>query len=286
VSKFEYALMTPSEIVAAKSRCPVAFVPVSPLEWHGPHLPLGMDGLHAAYLARQLAQELGGVLLPTLFLGTETVRPPGSGPEQLGALGLDDDSSVVGMDFPGNSVRSLYIDEGAFGIAIREVVRALTRDSFRLVVLVNGHAALNHQRTLERIAREETHLPSVSVLNLLAFERTEGPDSGDGVEVSIGHADRVETEILLAIDPDLVHLDNLPAGPLPYADHGIIDAAAFEGQPAEGFLLPVEDDPRSATLAEGEARLARELDFARRAVTAELERLSESPTPGSGRPLG
>ena len=81
--------MTPPEIVAARERRPLAFVPLGPIEWHGPHLPLGTDAIHAGHIARQLARDLGGVVLPTFFIGTETVRLPGTGPEELGVLGLD-----------------------------------------------------------------------------------------------------------------------------------------------------------------------------------------------------
>ena len=42
----EYTLICPSEVVAARQRCPVAFVLIGPLEWHRLRLPLGMDGLH------------------------------------------------------------------------------------------------------------------------------------------------------------------------------------------------------------------------------------------------
>ncbi len=52
--------MTPAEIVAARERRPVAFVPVGPIEWHGPHLPLGTDAIHAGQIAPRLAGEFGG----------------------------------------------------------------------------------------------------------------------------------------------------------------------------------------------------------------------------------
>jgi creatinine amidohydrolase len=264
----EYERMTPPEIVAARERRPVAFVPFGPIEWHGPHLPLGTDAIHAGHIARGLAEELGGVVLPTFFLGTETVRLPGNGPEELGVLGLDDDVRVVGMDLPANSVRSLYIEEGAFAVAVREIVRGLTGDGWRLVVLVNGHGAINHIRTLERIAREETSAEA-RVISLMAWTPPEPPREGPG------HADREEAAVMLAIAPDLVRLDQLPPleTPLRYADHGIVDSAAFDGFPGEDFLLPREADPRLATREEGEELVAQELAAAREAVARELDSL-------------
>ena len=261
--------MTPAEIVAARERRPVAFVPLGPIEWHGPHLPLGTDAIHAGHIARRLAEELGGVVLPTFFLGTETVRLSGNGPEELGVLGLDDDVRVVGMDLPTNSVRSLYIEEGAFAVAVREIVRGLTGDGWCLVVLVNGHGAVNHIRTLERIAREETRLPDVRVTSLMAWTPPAPPRQGPG------HADREEAAVMMAIAPEFVRLDQLPAldTPLRYADYGIVDSAAFDGFPADGFLLPREADPRLATREEGEQIVAQEVAAARESVTRELAAL-------------
>src|SRR5437763_10323112 len=117
--KVEYELMTPDEVVEARDRVPVAFVPVSPIEWHGPHMPLGTDGLHAHHVALRVARELGGVVLPPLFAGTETVLQQ----NQLAGLGLDEDARGVGMDFPAVPARSLYVEESACGMAVREVVR-------------------------------------------------------------------------------------------------------------------------------------------------------------------
>src|SRR3989442_265064 len=115
-TQVRYELMTPGAIVAARARSPIAFVPVGPLEWHGPHLPLGTDALVAHHLAVRVARRVGGIVLPALFAGTETVRPPGDGPGQRGALGFRGAERIIGMDFPGFPVKSLYYEESAFGI--------------------------------------------------------------------------------------------------------------------------------------------------------------------------
>jgi creatinine amidohydrolase len=273
LSRVEFELMTPGEIAEARARLPLVFVPLGPIEWHGPHLPLGTDALHAGRMARRLAGELGGLVLPTFFMGTETVRLPGTGAEELGALGLGDDVRVVGMDLPANSVKSLYFEEGAFAVTVRELVRGLKNDAWRLIVLVNGHGAVNHLRTLERIAREETLLPETRVLSLMAWTAPKPPSQGPG------HADREETAVMLAIAGDLVRLDALPPleTPLRYADYGIVDSAAFDGFPGPDFLLPRDADPRLATREEGEQILAAELQAGLAAVERELERLGLRP---------
>src|SRR5947207_13170031 len=85
-TKVEYELMTPDEVIAAREKTPVAFVPVGPIEWHGPHLPLGTDGLHARGVAVRAARIVGGVVLPTLYAWTDAVRLAGPGALHLGPL--------------------------------------------------------------------------------------------------------------------------------------------------------------------------------------------------------
>jgi|SRR5581483_3840838 len=259
--------MRPGEVLEARRRAPVAWVPVSPLEWHGPHMPIGTDGLHAWNVCRRAAREVGGVVLPPLFAGTDTVRLPGDGPEQLGALGLGDAARVVGMDFPGFPVRSVYFEESAFGLTVRSVVQALRRDDYRLIVLANGHGAQNQQQTLDRIALEETDA-GTHVVYLNVWAPPQPP------QLDPGHAERQETAVMLALLGDRVRLDELPPEePLRYADYGIVDGPAFDGDPTPDFTVRADADPRRATREEGEEILAREVALAVERVTTELESL-------------
>src|SRR5437867_258873 len=136
----EYELMRPPEIAQARARLPLAFIPIGPLEWHGPHLPMGMDGLHAHTVAVEVARRVGGVVLPTYYLGSETVRPTDRGPQSAAILGFEGTERIIGMDFPNNPVKSLYFEEGTFAVAVRELIRLLKLDAYRLLVLVNGKA--------------------------------------------------------------------------------------------------------------------------------------------------
>jgi len=100
--------MRPPEILEERNRLPMVFIPIGPLEWHGPHLPVGTDGLHAHAVAVDVARRVGGVVLPTYFIGSETVRPSDQEAQGLKALGFTGSERIVGMDFPGNPVKSLY----------------------------------------------------------------------------------------------------------------------------------------------------------------------------------
>lgn len=270
--RVEYELMRPGEILEARRRVPAVFVPVGPLEWHGPHMPVGTDGLHAWHVSVRVAREVGGVVLPPLYAGTDAVRTPGEGPEQLGSLGLDEDARVVGMDFPTFPVKSVYYEESVFGLTVREVVRALKRDSYRLVALANGHGAGNQQGTLRRIALEESEPPDVRVIHVNVWAPPAPP------QLDPGHAERAEAAVMLALLGDRVRLDELPPnGPLPYRDYGIVDGPAFDGNPTPDFTVRPEADPRHVSAEEGEQILAREVEFVSARVQEELAQLAATP---------
>ena len=72
----QFAHARPDEILAAREVCGILWLPVGQLEWHGPHLPFGVDPLNAESTALACAREMGGLVLPTLFCGTERERPP------------------------------------------------------------------------------------------------------------------------------------------------------------------------------------------------------------------
>lgn len=237
--------MAPDEVVAARARAAVVFLPVGPLEWHGPHLPLGTDGLIAHHVAVLAARETGGIVLPATHIGTDSLRPPGREPQGLSALGIDQDARVVGMDLPGFPVQGLYYHETVLGAVVREAIGLLQRQSWSLIVLVNGHGGPNHKRMLQRIAEEETRPSAAEVLYAETGVVTGGADPG--------HASRSETSKMMALDSDLVHVDRLPARgtPLVYREFGVVDGAAFDGHPSDGFTVPDHADPRLSSTEEG-----------------------------------
>jgi creatinine amidohydrolase len=263
--------MTPGEIVEARARCPIAFVPVSPIEWHGPHLPVGADGLVAHYLAVQVALRTGGVVLPPLFAGTDTVRPVGEGPQHTGSLGFTGHERIFGMNFPGFPVKSLYFEESALGIAVREIVRGLKADPWRLIVITNGHGAGNHVQTLRRVALEETERGRVHVV----LHPQSNRPRPEGIDP--GHAERWETSILMAIVGSNVRIDALPplGVPLRYPDYGIVEGSAFNGRPAPDFNLPDQADPRHSSREEGEKLLELTIGFTAEQVTRQLNEVLE-----------
>ena len=246
-----FELLRPHEVIAERQRCSVVYQPVGPLEWHGPHMPFGVDALHAENVSRRVAESVGGVVMPTLFWGAERELAP----EKLRNIGFDEGEWIVGMDYPANSMPSMYSQEDIFGIVVRARLELLVKQEYELIVIINGHGAPNHLMTLERLAKEFTAATTSRVLFLTAFV----PDA-DGRYAGIGHADALETSLMMAMYPDSVDMTKLPALPEPLRnqDWAVVDGVTFAGRPNADHTVAPENDPRRNSSAEqGEAALNR-----------------------------
>jgi creatinine amidohydrolase len=159
-------------------------LPVGTIEWHGHHLPLGLDVLKARALAEVAADQCDGVVAPPVWLAAGGVPFPHT------------------LKLPGTLIEPL----------LTEAIVQLADDRFRVVCLVNGHYGLENTLATKRAAAEAMRRTDAAVLAVADYELLidEGA-RGD-------HAGEWETALLLAHRPDLVRLED--AGELP----GVIGA--------------------------------------------------------------
>jgi creatinine amidohydrolase len=236
-------LLRPSEIIQAAQEAPVAYLPVGPLEWHGPHCNVGTDPLNAQQIASQAAEITGGLIFPTLFMGTERERST----SDLNALGFQEGDWIVGMDFPANALPSLYVSEEILAVALREYLRLIPRWGIKLIVVVNGHGATNQLNTIQRLVNEFNEVGQARYIHFFPYL----PDERG--HLLVGHAAKLETSIMMALYPDAVNLADLPSKPNPmfYRDWAIVDWFAFIGHPTPDRSIAAEDDPRDASVEYG-----------------------------------
>jgi len=243
-----FEMLRPGELNEEKKRCPLVFLPVAPLEYHGPHLPVGMDPINATECALEACRRLGkGVVHPTLYWGTERERPDW----MLESLGFKKDDWIVGMDFPTAIWKSHYQPEHFFALVVAATIEMLIATGYKTIVIVNGHGAWNQLETLERLARHYSHTTAARVVWKLALP----------LEVSeknlAGHADLVETSLMMYYQKEmfggakLVDLAALPprSVPIHYKDFSIVDGNGFSGKPSPDKVTAT--DPRDATADEG-----------------------------------
>ena len=246
--EIRFECLRPGQLNEERKRCPLVFVPIGPLEYHGPHLPVGMDAINATQCALEACKRLGkGVVHPTLYWGTERERPNW----MLESLGFDRSDWIIGMDFPTAIWKSHYYQEHLFAQVVAGVVEMLIAGGYKVIVLVNGHGAWNQLETLDRLAKHYSHATDTLVAWKLAAN----------LEISeknlAGHADVFETSEMLyyqkaVYDSDsMVDLSQLPdpSVPIRYPDFSIVDGPGFSENPSPGRI--VQTDPRKATADKG-----------------------------------
>ncbi len=178
----------------------VIILTVSPLEEHGPHLPVGVDAFTARHFAEALAERLVSrrpgwavVLAPTLHLGTFTFNTVGT------------------IRVRQRVVRDVVVDYGA----------SLARAGFRYILVANGHGGPGHLVALEEAAAIVSRRHGMTMASLsghLAWEFLRGRYLGK-IEGALGrplsederrafsedsHGGWWETSVMLLLKPHLV----------------------------------------------------------------------------------
>jgi len=197
--KTHYRELTPTEFRQRLAEAPIAYLPLGTLEWHGEHLPLGSDGLQSEGFMTRLAQRVGGVVLPMLFLGPDLAKPIG-------------DKTYYGMDvhgFKGQDPQQLdgsayWVSDGLFEQWVRAILTQLARAGFRIVV------AHGHGPSTKTFASHIDAWQQEFGLRLFTCWRD---DEKDGLGIQTDHAAANETSLMMALHADLVQMENLSPDP-------------------------------------------------------------------------
>ena len=173
---------------------------VSPLEQHGPHLPVGVDAFAARHFAKAVADKIVAerpgwsvLLAPTLYLGSFTF-------EGVGTVSVRQ-----------RVVRDTLVDYG----------RSLARADFRYIFVSNGHGGPGHLAALEEasaIVSRRYDITMASLTGYLAWEFFRGRYMPK-IEAALGrtltdderqafsedaHGGWWETSLMLLLRPELV----------------------------------------------------------------------------------
>ena len=219
--------LRPREIVEARDRTGIIFIPISPaFEWHSYHLPLGTDAIIAEALSSLAAERTGGLYFPAMSFGTDEWRTS----ESLAKWGFGQDERVFGMRFPRLPLASEYCEKEDMIRALGSRFECVRLSGFRYVFIVNNHGGRGQAKSLNEFARTHNSPPCrlcyIQVQDLVADERL---SCG-------GHANLDnETAVLMGFRPELVNLGELPEGELRVQEHGILHSRP---------VIPPELNPR------------------------------------------
>lgn len=215
----------------------MAYLPLGTLEWHGEHLPLGSDALQSTGIFRRAAREIGGVVLPPLFLGPD-VREPATD-----YIGMDTcpmgEALYPHQKFAGSAY---WIADDVFVAVLETILEQLGRAGFKGVI------AHGHGPSTSAFARGMPKWQQVYGLKLAHLWNELGDQN---LGFMVDHAAANETSIMMALHPDLV------------------DLASIQHQ--EPLLGIAGDDPRIHASAErGNAILEAQIEWIRQTVSSWL----------------
>lgn len=173
-----FELLLPSEIGQALAQRSVIYVPLGTYEWHGEHLPVGLDGLTAHGLCLEAARRGGGLVLPPLYYGT------GGG--------------------HGAYPWTIMAEEVEIRTLLLQTLGRMAAFDVGTVVILSGHFA---SEQIEMIRRLETDwLRSGERMRVRGL----AVSMATGLAHAPDHAALFETTLLSALWPDRVRIDLLP----------------------------------------------------------------------------
>ncbi len=200
--------LRPRQIRAALAETSLIYLPLGTIEWHGEHLPVGLDALTAHGLCLLAAAQTGGLVWPPLYYGT------GGGH----------------ASFPWTVMMPDHTEIAAL---LRLSLRRLAEMRVARVVLFSGHFAGEQLAMIDAIAADwnaSNQLPQV-----LATAVNRAGIAGFPPD----HAGLFETTLLTGLAPALVDLGQLP----PIQPQ---DATTDRFDPASPIWGVVGTDPRLA----------------------------------------
>jgi creatinine amidohydrolase len=207
-SEVRYQMLRPGQIVERRKACPVAYIPLGNLEWHGVHNCVGTDTLQAEGMAIACAREGGGLAFPPLWYGESRSEA------LMEANAKDRDKIAEGMGLsPDNFLpeRMPFAPSEqaiAYHKLLLHVLAEVESLGFEIGVLVAGHYPLiDHARAavLQHNQRWYSRWRG-----MLAWAFVDYLVVRDQYECAGDHAGGWETSHMMYLHPETVDLALLP----------------------------------------------------------------------------
>jgi len=174
-------LTAPQFVKAVEKSGGVCILPAGILEKHGPHLPLSTDMIAAREIASRAAAEEYAIVFPEFYFGQifEAKHQPGT---------------------------MAYSPELVWNI-LDETCEELARNGIKKIVIVNGHGG--NTNLFSYFCQSQLAERKDYVVVLFTPDDREVNREINTMRTTDygGHADEVETSMIMAIRPDLVHAE-------------------------------------------------------------------------------
>jgi creatinine amidohydrolase len=185
----EFRRLRADELRARAAADAVAIVPFGAIEQHGPHLPVEVDSLLGDEVALRTARKMAErgepvVVLPMVWTGV----------------------SEHHMSFGG----TITLEFAAYAALAEGICRSLVRLGFKRLVLLNGHGG--NDNALRTITDELTPKLGVPILQMTYWHPTAAEIAAVlETQAALLHACEAETAMTMALRPELVARERIPA---------------------------------------------------------------------------
>ena len=178
-SQFQIERLNPVEIQSAFKNRSLVYLPLGALEWHGLHLPIGLDSFTSHGICLRVANKKGGLVFPPLYYGMT-----GSIWSHPYTILIEDEKVLLNI--------------------LLTTLKRLETDNIEKVIIFTGHFSLKQLEMLA-VLKEKWKVEKIS-LELTVLSISECPR----IDVKADHGAIFETSVMSQIQPILVQLKNLP----------------------------------------------------------------------------
>ena len=157
----------------------LVYIPLGAIEWHGKHLPIGLDSFTSHGICLRAAKETNGLVMPPLYYG------------------------MTGSIWH-HPYTILVEDDDVFLNILVTTLQRLEASGVKKVMLFTGHFTT---RQLEALATLNIKWESIKeTLNISILSISDCPN----VAIEADHGALFETSVLAQLHPEMINLDNLP----------------------------------------------------------------------------
>jgi len=165
-------------------------IPLGVIEQHGYHLPLRTDALIASHLARRIGAKIDMLAAPTMY------------------------ESFSGGGCPG----TINISPAAMSLVVSDMLVSLSSQGFRNFYLLLCHGGSENTRaldnTLKLLLRSNPAFEKVMIALLPVWKlSSENVGWRQAVREGDWHAGWLETAMVMALEPDLVRMEEMQTDP-------------------------------------------------------------------------
>lgn len=177
--KYQIERLNPVQIKKELDLNSLVYIPLGAIEWHGNHLPIGLDSLTSHGICLRAADKTKGLVIPPLYYG------------------------MTGSIWH-HPYTILLEDDKVFLTILKTTLKRLEDTGIKKVILFTGHFALRQLEALNLLEKEWKSIMKTLKISILSI--SDCPN----IEMEADHGAIFETSVLSQLQPDLVQLNNLP----------------------------------------------------------------------------